>query len=315
MPDAKRPLEMNLNALEDAAREVLGSLARLGITPNPASRLPCALKCLSKCLTESAGIMSAQHPDFELACEAIRDVYMFKRILRHPVRSRDDLFIQRLRVAASGGAPSPLDETGNTAARDAQAELFAASTLSAHGLDCVELEEPPDILFRVSGQRFAVAVKRVKGEASVEDRVKSAAEQIARSRRPGIVWLEGTRLINVQNQRIIDPCPDSEFATIANRVLDFLDQEWRPRLMTMLKDSDAIGVIVNGDIVRASHLPFPTVATLHSFHPFVPDARGHSSAWDLIYRRFREGGGTDLTGVQSDLSEWRRRQAADGGGR
>jgi len=308
--ETELPLQVDLRALEYATGEVLKQLAHLGITPNPASRLPRAERCLSKCLRDSAGIMPSDHQEFERVCEAVRDVYMFKRILLHPVRKGGEKSLERLRTAASGGATTPLEESANTSARDAQAELFAAATLVAHGVDSVDLDEP-DVVFRIAAQRFGVAVKRVKGESSVDDRVRKAADQVESSGRPGIVWLEGTRLINQPNQRIVKPCTEGEFAVIANRVLDYLNEEWRPRLVTMLADSNVIGVVINADIVRASHLPYPSVATLHSFHPMHPNARGYGSAWDCLYRRFRSGG-TDLTGTKSDLPDWRRRHGQEG---
>jgi hypothetical protein len=66
----------------------------------------------------------------------------------------------------------------------------------------IEYEEP-DVTCTIAGIKFGIAAKRIKSVSQVKDRIRKAADQIARAKLSGVIALELSLAWNLSNAPII----------------------------------------------------------------------------------------------------------------
>jgi len=111
-------------------------------------------------LFRERGFISEADADFEHACEALRDflplAYTFDQLM--PAVPADELRPRARALVKDNVLPTAGSQ--DTPGRDVQSELYFAAVCQAAGLQPALAE--PDIDVRQGGQRYGLAVKRLK---------------------------------------------------------------------------------------------------------------------------------------------------------
>ena len=137
-------------------------------------------------------------PDFAVAIEAIRDMFILEAILDDLPAGTD---VQRRRKIKQMIKDSvlPEDDPRRSVGRDAQAELLVAAIANCGGMNPVLLEEP-DVSCQLGAIRVSVAVKRIKSKHNIETNIRKAANQVKASGRIGFIVVDVSRAMNPKNR-------------------------------------------------------------------------------------------------------------------
>ncbi len=208
----------------EKAEFVIEHIKALGLPLNSQSRF---MKMYS-IWTNPAGLIQPNNPEFETALEAERDLQVLAFVFEQAdIHSTDDEF-QRLVVKALKDSPLPQEDRNNSKGRDAQFELFVAAICQNAGMLPIFREEP-DVICHAGDIKFAIAAKRIKNVARLEQHVRKAAGQIKETGLPGIIALETSMALNRNNERVTTPIPDEMFGPLYNEAInrfvnDFYDK-------------------------------------------------------------------------------------------
>jgi hypothetical protein len=175
---------------------VIEQVRALGLNPHPTSRLMRMQRALNR------GHVPFEHPDFPAALEAERDMqhlgFVFSQINSH----RDSPKFLQLAKDLLSDSVLPQDNREQSPGRDAQFELYLAAICQNTGLLPVDYVEP-DVTCVVGGRTFGIAAKRIKSMQQVRHHVRKAADQIGRSKHPGVIALDLSLAWNRSNAPII----------------------------------------------------------------------------------------------------------------
>jgi hypothetical protein len=109
-----------------------------------------------------------------------------------------------------GDQPLPQSSLSNSFGRDSQFHLYVAAIAQNAGFTDVRSAEP-DVLANLGPEECGFAAKRIKNINNLPTRIAKASEQIARSKRPGLITLETSLAFNRRNDRILQQLPEEEF--------------------------------------------------------------------------------------------------------
>lgn len=223
-----------MKRLAEYARYVMQVVRGLGFDPTESSRLAQMRDILSR-----KEFILETDQDFEVACEAQRDLTMLKFAFdqlsaqygQQHFRDKARLIVQDLAL--------PQNCKDRTPGRDAQTELYIAGVCQAAGLKPRSSE--PDIVVDFNGQVYGLAVKRLKNLKRLEEHFKKAVSQIGKSRIPGFVVLDLAMAANRQNTRF--PGGDEDFSLFEKERFSFL-QSYTNKFKDWRKGQDVRGVLV-----------------------------------------------------------------------
>ena len=166
-------------SLQQLASWVIRTLDHMGLN-TATTRLDAMNRVLQR------GYIAPEDPDFPIPLEAMLDIPMMAFILDELGGIDRTQLVAKLRLTLMD---DPLLRKGqtNTLGRNTQSELYVAAVCE-HGGMGVRLEEP-DVTVNMKGQRYGLAVKRLKSDSQIEKRFRSAAHQIEKSGLPGFIVL------------------------------------------------------------------------------------------------------------------------------
>ncbi len=131
----------------------------------------------------------ADHP-YRESFLALTESRHFIAIVENLIDHLDDTDLREL----IKGSQDPASDRPSARARDKEFEKYVAAVLLLAGFP-VALAEP-DVLIQLPNGIRSVAVKRLWSRNKLEDNLRSASKQIAKSGYPGYVVLEITRYLN-----------------------------------------------------------------------------------------------------------------------
>ena len=198
-------------------------------------------------LFRERGFIKEADADFEHACEALRDflplAYTFEQLM--PAVPPDELRPRAQALLKDEVLPNTGSQ--DTPGRDVQSELYFAAVCQAAGLRPVLAE--PDIVVRQGGQRYGLAVKRLKNTAKLQRRFSAGARQIEESGMPGFVILHLSLALNPDNRRICTPLGDRAFFQMEDARLSRVMRQHADSFVKWRQGREVRGVILHDDII------------------------------------------------------------------
>jgi hypothetical protein len=188
-------------------------------------------------------VIPATHPDIEVALEAERDITELAFIFDNAEAFAGSTEFEFQLGLALKDAVLPQDNAGQSPGRDAQFHLYVAAICQKAGMSPAFAE--PDLVCNVDGVQFGVAAKRLKNIERLEERFKSARDQIDKARLPGIVALELSVAWNRQNVRLPVSGHEDEFAALFSQSLKKFADDNIETLRRLSRGSDVRGVIIH----------------------------------------------------------------------
>ncbi len=188
---------------------------RLDLKIHPQCRIKKFEKQLNKFLSPKYNPWKDSNFNWQYFFEGIRDIIEICFICQQfsekfPIKLKNTWDI------LMGGKPTP-ESDNNTHPRNIQFQLYFTSKLLENRFE-VEIEEP-DILFSHQQKKFGIAVKRLKSERKVKERVKEGVKQIEKSGQPGLVAISFDQLIQAKGWETI-PSNYIFNKSIAMKILD-----------------------------------------------------------------------------------------------
>lgn len=224
---------------------VIAAVKALGIEQPPEWRL----MQMHRVLNKPTGIIEPDNPDFDTALEAERDLqllgFVFDQSNAHDDHSSFQSLVKRMLI----DSVLPQGNLVQSKGRDAQFELFVAAICQSAGLVPIDYEEP-DVTCTISGIKFGIAAKRVKNVSNLRNRVKKAAQQIETAQLPGIVALDTCVALNRDNERILTPMPDDQFAQLYKQALTRFLDEYHRKICHWVDGKGVRGVVFHDHQVR-----------------------------------------------------------------
>ena len=227
------------------AEFVIEHIKALGLLPNSQSRF---MK-MHSAMTNPAGLIQPDDPEFETALEAERDLqvlgFVFEQAEAHPT----DVEFQRLVKKALKDSLLPHEDRSQSKGRDAQFELFVAAICQKAGMHPVSREEP-DVTCHVGDIKFGIAAKRIKNVTSLEKHVRKAAHQIENARFPGIIVLDTCVALNPHNERITTPIPDEQFGPLYSEAINRFVDDFYGNIQDWVCRKGVRGIVIHDQQVR-----------------------------------------------------------------
>jgi hypothetical protein len=232
----------------EQAAYVVEKLRAFGVRVNPASRLG----QMSQLLRRGDGRIEWDDcRRFPVALESIRDMYQVRLIVDTMENYRDDPTFRASVQKMMKDAALPQCSGDETPGRDTQFELFLVAICLRAGLLPVDYSEP-DIVCVADGQKFAIAAKRLKSLDRFEARVKEAADQIGRSKLPGVIAIDWTIARNPGNEPITSGLR-SQLSPVVNhlRTREFYAERGQD-ILRRLKGSGALAILTFEYVYRVN---------------------------------------------------------------
>lgn len=152
----------------------------------------------------------------------------------------------RLMNQAMAGRMRPSDERNHNRARDIQFELHTAAMFRLGGYD-VALEEP-DVVVDTSRGQIGIAAKRPRSVANLDNVLKDADDQIARSGRQGIVVVDISFVNNPEDMHVQTSDALHGLAVARAMTDTFVDRN-APHIRSLLKDSHTVGFAIHAAVL------------------------------------------------------------------
>ena len=201
---------------QQQATFVIETLEKMGL-PTADTRLDSMNIVLEK------GHIPTDDPDFPIALEALLDLSMIAFVLNQLKELPQRKLKAKLKLLVKD---SPLlgPTQENSHGRDTQIELYIAAVCKNAGMQ-VELDEP-DIIAGLGGQRYGLAVKRLKSRSKFGRRFRDAADQIEKSGLPGFIVLDVRQAFNPENKKV-QATDDKLQADFRQKWQRFVDNNYR----------------------------------------------------------------------------------------
>lgn len=245
----------------ETASFVIASVKALGLHPHPQSRL----MRMHRVLTEGDRIIRPDHPDFETALEAGRDLQVLTDfdtaleaerdlqvlafVFDTAAAQQNDIEFKRLVKHALKDSVLPQRDRTQSRGRDAQFELFVGAICQSAGLLPVAREEP-DVTCTIDGVKFGIAAKRLKNVGNLEKRVRKSATQIENAGFRGIIALDTCVARNRNNKRITTAIPDERFGLLYKRALRRFVDDYGPGIQDWVRGKGVRGIVIHDQQVR-----------------------------------------------------------------
>lgn len=259
---------------------VCNEIESLGVKIPPSSRWG-QIKRLYEAAEGS--LIPKDHPDYQFALEAERDVQMMAFVFDHigDLKADPEFLVQLKKTVQD--SPLPQEDRENSDGRNAQFHLYLAAICKK--ADMVPRFAEPDLICHSEKTAFAVAAKRIKNIDRLEERIRSARDQIVKAKLPGVIILDITLAINRENARPDLPYSDDDFVRLCQRELNaFIDTKIE-KIRQMLRGTEVRGIILEASIVvhSADAKGEPTFIALTHGVPTVQ----HNRSRQLQFDRFR----------------------------
>ncbi len=227
------------------AEFVIASVKALGLSPEPQSRL----MRMHRVLTRGGGSIPPEDPEFETALEAERDLQVLGFVFDQGEAHSTDGEFQRLVKKALKDSLLQHQDRGQSKGRDAQFELFVAAICQNAGMLPVSREEP-DVTCHVGAIKFGIAAKRIKNVNKLEKHIRKAADQIRKARLPGIIAIDTCVALNRDNERIMRPMPDEQFAFVYRKAMKCFMDDFHDNMQDWVCGKGVRGIVIHDQQVR-----------------------------------------------------------------
>jgi hypothetical protein len=234
------------------------------------------------------GSIDPSDPPFELAREAERDMQLLGFVFDQTHLDKSAPTFKALIKRALRDPALPQESGTETPGRDAQFELFVGALCHSAGLQPVSYEEP-DVVCTLEGQQWAIAAKRVKSLASLEQRVKEAARQIRRAGLPGVIAIDTCVPLNPGNRRIVEPIPEEHFGKLYSKAFRHFMDEHALRINRWAERKGVRGVVFHDHQVRmAADREWELSGLTISLPMYTEDGRANTD-FDAFWQRYALG--------------------------
>jgi hypothetical protein len=240
--------------MKSIAATILREFEGLGVKLDPASRLAKQINVYLDPKGTLPQIIDPAHPLLKTAVEAHRDLNQVAFALTQllPVVPRDEMKKQLRRLVVDNVLPQ--DNPERSPGRDAQCELFVAALCVRARLDPV-FDESPDLRCKLANQVFGVAIKRIKAPPErfvdrFKERMREAAEQVAKSQLPGIIVTDISQSLNPTNWWVPIEFSDSKFDYAWSVEMTQLKGKFEKPLLDWTRGKNVRGVILIDHILR-----------------------------------------------------------------
>ena len=237
---------------------------------------------------DEGGWIPETDPQFPAAREALRDLQLLWSALKHLRPVVGDAETARWLRKINRDILEPHKGTDRSPGRDAQFEFYVAAICTKAGM-AISFQEP-DLLCDLQGERYALAVKRVKSQRKFEKNFRSAVRQIERSRATGFAVMDLSVFSNPENRSVRPP------STAQRRGLEyrakwkpFVDG-WFPRMKQIIGGREVRGLIIHDLNISA---PDYVLETFSYGVPLSPDNRRRKQEFDRFYESYKRGTGRD----------------------
>jgi hypothetical protein len=234
-------------SLSDAVAFVIDCIRRLALNTK-ASRVSQFDAVLHNRDGTSRGLIAPDNPDFQVACEALRDVKQLEFFFDQVDITTESQEMKAKVKLATKDPVLPQHGSPESPGRDAQAELFVFGVCRKAELKPVFQE--PDIVCTFNRQTVPIAVKRVKNLKQLVKRIKEGADQVARVGDLGIIFVDVVIAMNPKNHRVIAKVPDSVFGLMWTKLLKQLVDGHHAKIQGAIRDKGVLGVILHDHWVR-----------------------------------------------------------------
>ncbi len=203
-----------------------------------------------------------QHP-FQDDLRCMLDARMFVMVVKY-LEAR--LSSEHWRDLVKGKL-RPEEDNQNTRPRDRLVELYIAAAASRAGLD-VDLCEP-DFAVTIAGQRYGIAVKRLKSDKTLMERAEYGAKQVTRATGLGLVFIDVCNLMNrdmraLRYFRGYDPSKSG--GSVHGTMMKFVSEN--QELRQLIEGSRVDGIILRHACPAIWSRPF-TQGTVETWTPVV----------------------------------------------
>lgn len=218
------------------ASYVIGEMRALGMNPNRNSRLMQMHRILN------SGYIPFDHSEFPIALEAERDMQQLGFIFDQKGADRDNPTFMKLAADLMMDPALPQDNLERSPGRDAQFELYLAAICRNAGLLPVQHAEP-DVSRVANNIVFSIAAKRIKSAKRVKDHVEKAADQIEKSKNPGVIALELSVAWNRKNLPIVSRLQSQSHVLIAKAQGDQFFDEHAMDIFRLVNGKGVLAVV------------------------------------------------------------------------
>jgi hypothetical protein len=264
------------------AAYVVQQIRALGVKVNDSSRLMRMKRVLDK------GYVSPEDPDFPIALESMRDMqhigFAFDQMNAQSECRRFRDVIRRLLK----DSPLPHMDREESTGRNAQLELYLAALCQRAGMGPVDYEEP-DVTCVADGIKFGIAAKRVKSLDQVRKHVKKAAEQVEKSKLPGIVVLDLSMAWNRQNMPITSGIMSQLYEMTAIAKTNQFFTENRENIERWVQGKGVLAVLVLEYVVRLRRDRSWNLEGMSNWFSTTFGDLQADREFDVFYRNFLKG--------------------------
>ena len=225
---------------------VVDSIKKLGLEPHPESRIMQEYRVL----TQGDSVVTPNHPQFQIALEAERDMQLLGFVFDHVIAHDSDTTFLDLVHKALKDRVLPQDNLQDSRGRDAQFHLFIAAICYGAGFVPVQFDEP-DLICTVDRIKFGIAAKRLKNVDRLEEHIRKASEQIRSTGLPGIIALDTCVALNRDNRRIAETIPDDQFRKLYKQALDLFIFQHFDNIQKWVKEKGVRGIVIHDHQVRS----------------------------------------------------------------
>lgn len=152
----------------------------------------------------------------------------------------DEIWRNDIIMSFTNDPVSPTKRSKHTPGRDKQFELYLAARFKMAQISTTR--EEPDLLCRIDDYEFTVAAKRIKSRNQLFKRIKEAAKQIIKSKKPGLIAID----ISPLQSEYYSPHKILELDNFKKAANDFIDIEFENKLNEIRKHTSnnrVIGII------------------------------------------------------------------------
>jgi hypothetical protein len=185
-------------------------------------------------------------PEFQVALESYRDVSQLAFVLDTVT---DPMMLTSHLRRLVDDSVLPQQDKKESVGRNAQTELYAYAICQRAGLTPATLEEP-DVQCTFNSQQFGLAVKRIKSIQKLQSRVRKAAEQIEKSRFPGVVILDTTIALNPENTRIWQVIDSDQFGPVYRAGFRLFIDSVADDLVDWVRGTGVRGIVFHDSVIH-----------------------------------------------------------------
>lgn len=270
---------MGKSLLQDA-QNVLQYFRDCGCKINPSSRFGHITRILEK------GYVSPDHPDFNIAQEAVREVQQMDFIFRELSSIQQDKTLKDKVKKLIKDSVLPEEGDEHSFGRDAQCELYVAAICQKAGLHPVLVE--PDIQCALGSIQYGIAVKRLKSDKQVEELVRKAVNQIEGCGLPGHIALDVSLAFNRDNQKLIN-VSDRQIDRAYKQARQRFGDDYYKRFKSWARGREARSVILIDHFIRQHPENGWTLDSFKFFINLSPDNQRRTREFDQFRRTFEFG--------------------------